>query len=316
MRRGLAPTFVGAPHRARRRRGGRTCAFRCPSASPRGFDGRRVIDAAAARQISAGRSRFRRDAGDAPRHVRLVPRRGPAGRRSSTTNAAKRRRTITSCSRSRAARASSTTIRAASASWTSSRRRRSTAHPLFADIGVEPLGTTFDAGGAGRRARRLARAAEERRCSTSAASPASATSTSARRCTARGFRRCARRAASSAAEIAPARQARSAQVLEAAIEAGGSTLRDHRQTGRRRSAISSIPSPSTTAKARSAAIARCRGIISRTVQSGRSTFYCAICQIYLSFVPPSRLRGEPLSPPRHEGGFTKDTRITAPAPHR
>jgi len=66
-------------------------------------------------------------------------------------------------------------------------------------------------------------------------------------------------------------------VLEAAIQAGGSTLRDHRQTdgelgyfqhsfavyGREGAAC---PHP------------LCRGTIARAVQSGRSTFYCATCQ--------------------------------------
>jgi formamidopyrimidine-DNA glycosylase len=67
------------------------------------------------------------------------------------------------------------------------------------------------------------------------------------------------------------------EVLEEAIEAGGSTLRDHRQAdgglGYFQHAFSvydregaACPRP------------RCRGIIARTVQSGRSTFYCPVCQ--------------------------------------
>ncbi len=66
-------------------------------------------------------------------------------------------------------------------------------------------------------------------------------------------------------------------VLEEAIEAGGSTLRDHRQADgelgyfQHRFAVydregASCPNPG------------CRGTIARDAQSGRSTFYCADCQ--------------------------------------
>jgi formamidopyrimidine-DNA glycosylase len=66
-------------------------------------------------------------------------------------------------------------------------------------------------------------------------------------------------------------------VLEEAVEAGGSTLRDHRQANGelgyfqhafavydREGAV--CPRP------------RCRGTIIRITQSGRSTFYCPVCQ--------------------------------------
>jgi formamidopyrimidine-DNA glycosylase len=66
-------------------------------------------------------------------------------------------------------------------------------------------------------------------------------------------------------------------VLEEAIEAGGSTLRDHRQTdgelGYFQHAFAvydreGAPCPRP----------RCRGTIARIAQSGRSTFYCPVCQ--------------------------------------
>ena len=67
-------------------------------------------------------------------------------------------------------------------------------------------------------------------------------------------------------------------VLEEAVKAGGSTLRDHRQTngdlGYFQHAFAvydregaSCPRP------------RCRGTIVRMRQAGRSTFYCPVCQI-------------------------------------
>lgn len=66
-------------------------------------------------------------------------------------------------------------------------------------------------------------------------------------------------------------------VLTEAIEAGGSSLRDHRQANgelgyfQHRFAVydrAGEPCPRL----------ECRGVIARTVQSGRSTFYCPVCQ--------------------------------------
>jgi formamidopyrimidine-DNA glycosylase len=66
-------------------------------------------------------------------------------------------------------------------------------------------------------------------------------------------------------------------VLERAIEAGGSTLRDHRladgslgyfQHSFRVYNREGEPCPRST----------CTGVIARMVQSGRSTFYCPVCQ--------------------------------------
>ena len=66
-------------------------------------------------------------------------------------------------------------------------------------------------------------------------------------------------------------------VLTEAIEAGGSTLRDHRQADGELGYFQHVfkvydreGSPCVRK--------RCRGIIARSTQSGRSTFYCAKCQ--------------------------------------
>ena len=67
------------------------------------------------------------------------------------------------------------------------------------------------------------------------------------------------------------------QVLEEAIAAGGSTLRDFAATDgalgyfqHSFQAYGREDEPCLTPK--------CRGVIKRTVQAGRSTFYCPICQ--------------------------------------
>lgn len=67
------------------------------------------------------------------------------------------------------------------------------------------------------------------------------------------------------------------QVLNEAIEAGGSSLRDHRQASgelgyfqHRFAAYDREGAPCSTPG--------CGGIIQRIVQSGRSTFYCPLCQ--------------------------------------
>jgi formamidopyrimidine-DNA glycosylase len=67
------------------------------------------------------------------------------------------------------------------------------------------------------------------------------------------------------------------KVLEDAIAAGGSTLRDHRQTD---GALGYFQHSFLVYEKEGAACPRrgCRGQISRIVQSGRSTFYCPTCQ--------------------------------------
>jgi len=66
-------------------------------------------------------------------------------------------------------------------------------------------------------------------------------------------------------------------VLEEAIEAGGSTLRDHRQANGEFGYFQHIFKVYDREGLRCVR-ERCRGIIARTVHSGRSTFYCGICQ--------------------------------------
>ena len=66
-------------------------------------------------------------------------------------------------------------------------------------------------------------------------------------------------------------------VLEEAIEAGGSTLRDHRQTNGELGYFQHVFKVYDREGLRCVR-ERCRGIVSRTVHSGRSTFYCPVCQ--------------------------------------
>ena len=67
-------------------------------------------------------------------------------------------------------------------------------------------------------------------------------------------------------------------MLEEAIEAGGSTLRDHRQANGELGYfqhVFKVYDREGLAVREGRAVA---GSSRRTVQSGRSTFYCAICQ--------------------------------------
>jgi formamidopyrimidine-DNA glycosylase len=66
-------------------------------------------------------------------------------------------------------------------------------------------------------------------------------------------------------------------VLEEAVAAGGSTLRDHRQTD---GALGYFQHSFIVYAKEGAACrrARCQGTIARIVQAGRSTFYCPTCQ--------------------------------------
>ena len=106
---------------------------------------------------------------------------------------------------------------------------------------------------------------------------------SARRCTARGCRRAApparSRGADGAADGARAAGLPSAirEVLDEAVEAGGSTLRDYRQAD---GALGTFQHGFRAYDREDEAcrIPGCRGTIRRIVQSGRSTFFCAQCQ--------------------------------------
>ncbi len=67
------------------------------------------------------------------------------------------------------------------------------------------------------------------------------------------------------------------KVLEEAIEAGGSTLRDHRQANGELGYFQHIFKVYDR-EGLPCVRERCRGIVARITQSGRSTFYCSKCQ--------------------------------------
>src|SRR5271155_1835634 len=66
-------------------------------------------------------------------------------------------------------------------------------------------------------------------------------------------------------------------VLEEAIDAGGSTLRDHRQANGEFGYFQHVFKVYDREGLRCVR-ERCRGIVARVAHSGRSTFYCATCQ--------------------------------------
>ena len=66
-------------------------------------------------------------------------------------------------------------------------------------------------------------------------------------------------------------------MLEEAIEAGGSTLRDHRQANGEFGYFQHVFKVYDREGLRCVR-ERCRGVIARVVHSGRSTFYCPTCQ--------------------------------------
>jgi formamidopyrimidine-DNA glycosylase len=66
-------------------------------------------------------------------------------------------------------------------------------------------------------------------------------------------------------------------VLEEAVEAGGSTLRDHRQATGELGYFQHVFRVYDR-EGLSCMRDRCRGIIKRITQAGRSTFYCPVCQ--------------------------------------
>ena len=83
------------------------------------------------------------------------------------------------------------------------------------------------------------------------------------------------RGASTRAAFAVAEAIRN--VLEEAVEAGGSTLRDHRQANGELGYFQNVFKVYDREGLRCVR-ERCRGIIARITQSGRSTFYCSKCQ--------------------------------------
>jgi len=148
-------------------------------------------------------------------------------------------------------------------------------HPLFANIGVEPLSEAFDAARlgallAGARTPLKSALLDQRRiagvrniyvCESlhrtrlSPLKEAGLTSRAKVKALHRAIR----------------------EVLEEAIDAGGSTLRDHRQAD---GALGYFQHSFAVYDREGTACARkgCAGIIGRVVQSGRSTFYCPTCQ--------------------------------------
>ena len=148
-------------------------------------------------------------------------------------------------------------------------------HPLFAAMGREPLGPDFNA-------RALADALQGSRA------PMKAALLDQRRIAGLGNIYVCE--ALHRAKLSPMREAGSLkaretsrlttairEVLTAAIEAGGSTLRDHRQTD---GTLGYFQHNFAVYDREGAACGhvRCGGIVSRIVQSGRSTFYCGACQ--------------------------------------
>jgi formamidopyrimidine-DNA glycosylase len=149
------------------------------------------------------------------------------------------------------------------------------AHPLFAEIGVEPLGPDFTAA-------RLGALLEGAR------TPLKSALLDQRRVAGLGNIYVCE--ALYRARLSPLREAGGLsgrelralakairEVLEAAIEAGGSTLRDHRQTdgtlGYFQHAFEVYDREGAACRH-----ARCGGMITRIVQNGRSTFWCGECQ--------------------------------------
>jgi formamidopyrimidine-DNA glycosylase len=148
-------------------------------------------------------------------------------------------------------------------------------HPLFRALGIEPLGEDFDAKTlaellAGVRAPLKNALLDQRRIA--------------------GLGNIYVCEALHRARLSPLREAGSLspakiralasavrEVLEAAIEAGGSTLRDHRQAD---GALGYFQHSFEVYDREGAACgnARCKGTIARIVQNGRSTFYCPTCQ--------------------------------------
>jgi len=156
-----------------------------------------------------------------------------------------------------------------------------TAHPLFSRLGVEPLGTDFSAAVlarlfAGRKTPLKAALLDQslvaglgniyvcealHRAGLSPRGEAAAIAGPGGRPTAK-----ARRLASAIKDV-----------LEEAVAAGGSTLRDHRQTD---GALGYFQHSFVVYGKEGAACRRprCPGTIARITQAGRSTFYCPTCQ--------------------------------------
>ena len=283
VRRGLAPAMVGArftevilrrpdlrfpfpAHFAERLRG------------PRGHGSR------AQGQVSAGGSLVRRGAGHASRHVGpLFGGDGRQGnpRRESSISTGRLAPTTMWRSASPTARPSPTTTPDGSASWIWCRA-----------AGSKPAGISPDGHRAPRQRilRRSHRAPVRRQAHAAEGSPPRPEPDRGSRqylcvggaCSAPGCIRRPRRARSSTARGRPTESAhRLAEVirdvLNEAVVAGGSTLRDHQQVDgtlgyfQHRFRVYDREGEACVTPA-------CTGIVQRLVQSGRSTFFCPRCQ--------------------------------------
>jgi formamidopyrimidine-DNA glycosylase len=154
-------------------------------------------------------------------------------------------------------------------------------HPLFRDLGVEPLSAEFDAARlaalfAGARTPLKSALLDQKRiaglgniyvCEALHRARLSPLREAGTLVDAKGA------PTRSAAALAKAIR----EVLEEAIEAGGSTLRDHRQAD---GALGYFQHAFAVYDREGAACPRprCRGTIVRIVQNGRSSFYCPACQ--------------------------------------
>ncbi len=155
------------------------------------------------------------------------------------------------------------------------------AHPLFARLGVEPLAADFDAAAlarlfAGRKTPLKGALLDQ---SLVAGLGNIYVCEALHRAGLSPLREAGTLTGRGSAPTAKARRLAAAirAVLEEAIEAGGSTLRDHRQTD---GELGYFQHSFAVYGKEGAACprARCAGTIVRIVQSGRSTFYCPACQ--------------------------------------
>jgi formamidopyrimidine-DNA glycosylase len=155
------------------------------------------------------------------------------------------------------------------------------AHPLFSRLGVEPLGADFDAAVlaqlfAGRRTPLKAALLDQ---SLVAGLGNIYVCEALHRAGLSPLREAAAIAGPGGRPTAKARRLASAitAVLEEAVAAGGSTLRDHRQAD---GALGYFQHSFVVYGKEGAACrrARCLGTVARIVQAGRSTFYCPTCQ--------------------------------------
>jgi formamidopyrimidine-DNA glycosylase len=155
------------------------------------------------------------------------------------------------------------------------------AHPLIAGIGMEPLGNAFDgdalfAAFAGRRTSLKAALLDQKLIAGIGNIYACEALFAARLHPEMPVDRLARADGTKSAK-ADALAAAVRDVLARAIEAGGSTLRDHRQADGELGYFQhsfSVYGREGEACAR----ASCDGVVKRVVQNGRSSFFCPSCQ--------------------------------------